>query len=209
MQNLRGMCSWWDFMNFYDVIQWNSMRCSEGAHSVIIWINHSILYITEDIPANEWREYSLQLPEGTSRIFVLGGTYSSIPGARIMVDNMCIKNGMCGEVDQTGCDVSIMRVCVFVWVCIGGSRGRARCTAPKGPDSLVSTYKNFETLPAQESTPPYEVQAPPTGNPGVDVCMHVQERHVWWGGPVRVRCIMCVCTCTYRGLIVRALGAEC
>ena len=65
------------------------------------------MYFAEDIPAGEWREYSLQLPEGTSRIFVLGGTYSSIPGESIGVDNMCIKSGKCGEVEQSGCDVSI------------------------------------------------------------------------------------------------------
>ena len=40
-----------------------------------------------------------------------------------------------------------------------------RARPPKGPDSFVLTYKIFETKPPRESTSPYEVHAPPTGNP--------------------------------------------
>ena len=50
--------------------------------------------------------------------------------------------------------------------CIGGSRGAPPARAPKGPYSLVSTYKFYETQPPQELAPPYEVGVPPMGNPG-------------------------------------------
>ena len=51
---------------------------------------------------------------------------------------------------------------------IGGSIGGVPGAHPlKGPDSFVLTYKMFETYPPRESMPPpYEVHAPPTGNPG-------------------------------------------
>ena len=49
----------------------------------------------------------------------------------------------------------------------GGSRGGAAgARPPKGPDSFVLTYKFFETEPPRELAPPYEVGAPPAGNPG-------------------------------------------
>ena len=48
---------------------------------------------------------------------------------------------------------------------------------PKGPDSFVLTYKIFETLPPQESMPPYEVHAPPpTGNPGSATAQYDRAR---------------------------------
>ena len=49
----------------------------------------------------------------------------------------------------------------------GGSRGGAAgARPPTGPDSFVLTYKFFEMQPSRELAPPYEVGAPPKGNPG-------------------------------------------
>ena len=48
----------------------------------------------------------------------------------------------------------------------GGSRGVPPVrTPPKGPDSFILTYKFFETEPPWDLVPPYEVGAPPMGNP--------------------------------------------
>ena len=52
---------------------------------------------------------------------------------------------------------------------IGGSRGGAPGARPPptGPNSFILTCKIFETQPPRGSmAPPYEVHAPPTGNPG-------------------------------------------
>ena len=49
---------------------------------------------------------------------------------------------------------------------IGGSRGAPPARPPKGPDSFVSTHKFTKCSRLGSWRPPYEVGAPPTGNPG-------------------------------------------
>ena len=52
------------------------------------------------------------------------------------------------------------------WKSVADPGGAASAHPPKGPDSFILTYKFFETELPRELVPPYEVGAPPTGNPG-------------------------------------------
>ena len=83
----------------YDVP--SSLLCPVSVHLFV-----SPLQLVVDVPAGQWRDYSIQLPMRTSMIFMLGGTYSPSSGHAIQMDDLCVRSGQCGTVVQSGCVVS-------------------------------------------------------------------------------------------------------